>query len=924
MKHKRHLLRKPQREQGVALVLTLLIVAMLVVVVVGFTTAARTEQAAARNATYRVLSEQLAQEATAQGMQRLVQAFGTATVPGFVATQPGRIMPFGAPALDLFSSGDTNINLNALVTSGWITGRTNEAIIAGSQPSVSPSGQTNGRTFFYIDDESVKLPINYAIGERSSLNPSLPRPYSFESLRSATNITAANFDKIIERLAFVITNTNSINNKSASTWSYFFTPEQAIPVLMSSNNTNNSPPLFGPSRAGPAQSARLVAQLTTAKDTNAATTPWGTPRVAINRLDLVDGSIDTIVQALTNTRLTAIFGGHFGNKYGEAGVRQLAANMLQLRSDHWAGGANFDGANVVLGTDALKEIGLTAGAAAGIGKKTHGIPPTEFGYVPFPMIEHVAVGAIHGWTAPGVMSVMVVVECQLFNPYPVGFPGGGRIYAQIDKARGPMSYGQEQWRGPEGTPASEAPHNNYAGASDAWGSPDAANPDAAANRTLNPINGVQSAPLPEIGPNGRETVLLPFTFSFDEGDNTAGIGNIFCIIDNIRLLADESDPASIRDWCSGNDFFNALTTGGAAGPAQFQLPMTGDRGPFGDALVGEYVLTPELAPPPTQKLVRLDPRMRPSLAISEIYQSEPPGRAWRLVNYGAAPPGPRAFGNQVVSVDPAYPNDLAMAIFNTNLPPVLVGSGVYTMAADLGKVFTGLPWRTLRIQPQPSSEAASPSPLIPDWVMLDIIDYRLAGQTLTTVNPNIRYASGDGTTLVGFGAGIRSQLDVLTNSVSITKIIDPITEQVITNANFPAAIAIGNNLTNLLTALSSLDDGDSNWAIRGKDSWSERRRGRGFPDNALLLASEIAEVNGFANYITGNPNNFKANEYRLGALFPGLSAKSRFFKIYAVGEALAGTNGDSAAVALLQTLVEVNDSTSPPSISIIHQYPPAN
>jgi hypothetical protein len=293
------------------------------------------------------------------------------------------------------------------------------------------------------------------------------------------------------------------------------------------------------------------------------------------------------------------------------------------------------------------------------------------------------------------------------------------------------------------------------------------------------------------------------------------------------------------------------------------------------------------------------------------------------VAYGAGSPGPGNFLTEPIPADPAYPNDRIMALYNTNLPPAMfTPDGTYALAADLGKVFTGLPWRTLRMQPQPTTEVAAS--LIPDWALLDIVDFGPAGQALTTVNPNFSYASAAAGPAVGFGAGLRSQLDPLTNTNAggaLTKLASPLTGAVANDV--PGLRGAGTNqtgLSNMLAAVSTLTNAAS-WAA-GAGGWKSRRDSLGFPPGALLLPSEITEVNGFANYQTTNTNLVKANEYRLGALFPGISTKSRFFKIYAVGEAFEGTNQVVAATALLQTLVEVNDATNPVSIRTIYQYPP--
>jgi hypothetical protein len=125
----------------------------------------------------------------------------------------------------------------------------------------------------------------------------------------------------------------------------------------------------------------------------------------------------------------------------------------------------------------------------------------------------------------------------------------------------------------------------------------------------------------------------------------------------------------------------------------------------------------------------------------------------------------------------------------------------------------------------------------------------------------------------------------------------------------------------LLTRLSQ-PSRDTSWAAGA--GWNARRRALEFPQDSLMIPSEITEINGIANYITA-PDEFKFNEYRLNALFPGLTTQSQFFQIYAIGEATEGTNPATVvSTYLLQTLVEVDNSTTPPTLRTVLQYPPAN
>jgi hypothetical protein len=881
---------------------------MLVVVVVGFVSVSRLEQIAARNATYQSAAEQMAQLATGQAVEQLRQAVQAGMDAGGYATQSGRLHPINGDSQPLFSSGGNNTNINSLASYGLVTGVVGDNISAGLANAAPIAGQTVGRTAFYIADETAKLPINFASPPRPTLNPTLPRPFSIKGvdanlqsggLATFSNILSGNFD-----------------NKTISNWSYFFTPEQVALAI---------------SNIGEVRSRRLTVATATNQSAPFAKpkTPWGTDRILLNQVALSDSSVADLTNAMTDPKLKKIFGSHFADKYGDAGLRQLAANLIQLRSDHWEPTRIFQGTNPIVGT-VTNAVAAPPPTSADL-KKTNGIPVKFFGYVPFPMLTEINVSYAYGWINPGVMTVRVFLECTLYNPYPVAFGGGGGVFAQIDKAFFTVYYNdpaldvdfQARRRGPEGTPNSQTdfPYN-FSDVSEmgAWGI------GAGRYDSLEPASGIQTVAIPTIPAGGEVPVILDFDINFLETNPNAvadGLPSFFSrfIFDQVKLLANTNDPTSVRDWISGYDFFNALSDGTSA--AEFTVAPPG--GPSGTPDGGGPELTFIDAVPPETKLVkRFDPRLRLPLDAATPHQTNYPGKIWTEVPFtDAAVYTPGTSPNPAIPADPGFAGNPAKAIYNPDIPPRLAFSSsstdagespvlVWSMPADLGKVFTGVPWRTLRMQPQSNSEAG-----VPDWVLLDMVDFTDGTKPLTTVNPNSGYASA-GAAVPGFGAGLRSQLDVLTNATARTNVANPLVPT--ETAPNPAKLAgITNNLSisNLVTQAANLQ-----WSTN--TSWGGRRAGLGFPTNALMLPSEIVEVLGFADY-AGQGDNFKLNEYRIGTLFPGLSTKSRFFKIYAVGEAFEGTNAQSvAATALLQTLVEVDDSTDPISITTIYQYPPAD
>jgi hypothetical protein len=608
-------------------------------------------------------------------------------------------------------------------------------------------------------------------------------------------------------------------------------------------------------------------------------------------------------------------------------------------------------------------------ATSGDLKKTNGIPQEYLGYTPFPMLTEVAVAYSYGWTTGTTMTVRIFLECTVYNPYPLAYNGPGVIFAQIDKAIFPPYYSdspgepvENRWRGPFGTPgnATAFPYNDNRD-SDPWGD------GSGRYQSLVPADGIRVVRIGTVPAGGSVTKVLSFDLNIEESNATARADTFFrtfVIFDQIRLLdnagitiiPDPLPPAAInpqlvRDWVSGYDFFNALSDG--AGTAQFDMPAPLGLpeglavGPDGNwQIVGGATLLPENALPPETRLVKQhDPRLRVPLALSRPYQTARPGKIWTEVAFG--PPvsySPGTFAAADIPADPAFPNDAAKAIYNPDLPPILalssgspgvppqpgapdpvVGPGSFAVAADLGKVFTGVPWRTLRMQPQPASEAANQ--FIPDWALLDIVDFSDGTAGMMTVNPNFRYASS-GTPFSGFGAGLRSQLDVLTNGTAVNGFANPMSPAsavVTSSVSLSNVVVPPSGAVTIATLISnaSRPDVSTSWST-AVGGWRERRSDLEFPENVLLLPSEITEIDGFADYVTAADKS-ELNEYRLGALLPGLSTRSRFFKIHSVGQVFEGTNSANvAATSLLQTLVEVDDSTTPVTVRKILEYPPSN
>jgi len=235
------------------------------------------------------------------------------------------------PTASLFSgtgnastNGTANLNnlqnpsSNATLTSNstnnrWtITGNAAQKINVPME-NITNNGTIVGRIAYYVDDELTKININAATANRSTLNVADSRSLSLTTL--SNNTTAlGNFQKSI--------NGTTSNASDIATWSYFFRPEQATANGSSALNLSPSDHLPFLTALPP-------------REFHVKYTPWGARRFFINdttQVPLDSNGVNKTVAALSDPHLRNIYGQTFADKYTPTGLKQIAANMLQYRS----------------------------------------------------------------------------------------------------------------------------------------------------------------------------------------------------------------------------------------------------------------------------------------------------------------------------------------------------------------------------------------------------------------------------------------------------------------------------------------------------------------------------------------------------------------------------------------------------------------
>jgi Tfp pilus assembly protein PilX len=388
----KHLLasKTRQSDHGSALILTLLITALLATIVVSFLSTSRVEQIAARNFSRQNAATGLAEMATQQAMAKIQQGFtvnGTGTT--IITTQPGAIRQFvfnngtctPATPVTLYSeNGTVPADLNNLQNPGnttevrgnvsanqtfTITGNASNRLLVKME-DVTSNGTLVGRIAYYVDDELTKININAATDNRTTLNVSTPRSMSLSAFTTA-NLTT--FRSIVD-------GTISNDPSSINSWGYFFRKEQADKVTGFNGNQ--------------------MSNISTAplSDFHLKYTPWGARRLHINDELLNSTGVDNVYAALASNHLKNIYGGSFDDKYGKGwswygsntsvtsnltapvnGLKQIAANMLQMRS---ANTANLTSGGYRISNPVIGNNGSSA------------IPSSYFAHTPYAVINEFA------------------------------------------------------------------------------------------------------------------------------------------------------------------------------------------------------------------------------------------------------------------------------------------------------------------------------------------------------------------------------------------------------------------------------------------------------------------------------------------------------------------------------------------------------
>ena len=876
------------------MVLTLLALVLLTVLVVGFNAATRTEQMAARNFSYQGVASQMAEV----GVNRAV-ALLNSTVTNGVVTQPGRAWSPDSGFVQLSTAavgaGGTNINLNrqqadTSETNYFIATNTNAAFFA--VPLIDARVGTNlvGRYGFWIDDDGSKVSLNAAWNwsntSRPSFLPTNARPYSiavFTNLPALSPANLANFGPLI---------TDAQTNTTLG-WSYFFTTRQLM--MLSNLDIRTYQKLMFQTAGGPGNQARATFALAPngqpgaleAGGANGMLSVYGNANYTRRYAQLLQALDGVTGRYLSGAQFAKYFGdvGGLSAKYGPDLTRQIVANIndavLPTTADAFTGAGATD---MLTGTN-------TTGT-------NNPVPRAVLGLRPTPYLNEVALGVAWSTNTSRRVELQVWMTCEIVDPYRTGLGTGWQVKYKIKD----LNF--------SGTFQQGGTNRTFTGGTNNWNSDGSAsnNPSRAVTNAVNLADPV--------APEGYQVPTQAFVFEWQLGTPngiTPGplptnasnfVFNNVTVRPALALLRVSTNPLSVRDWAVELDFPSFTFS---------SVPQV--------AVGFDYEGTRAAPAPPevvfSQGISKNDPRVR----RFQTYQ--PPAGALPWVqappSLGAANP---TFAPSSGTGVPGLSNDLAggaTTIYNhpsfptnTNGAPADRIIPQWVSALDLGKVHTGLPWRTLQLRAQDAPERAAG--FVPDWVLLEsftVSNNPVAVPAKMNVN-SLAYPAAATTGMTAaalLGAGMARPLAVASlfagNTTNATN-----AEINGVNLGIPASAGFATNAgTNSFLGVAS------NVSRLGFTPTWGGNRPTNLPTNALGMLAEVLEISGVSDF--GNDEG--AREGRVRGFYDALAAASDVFTIYSVGYAM-DRNTNVTGETFLRTQV-ARDPADPTKFRVIFTEP---
>ena len=836
-------------EHGAALIVTLLVLVLFVVIVTGFLSTTRVEQMASRNFSFQNQARQMAMLGIQRAIAQLnVVGTNMATATN-VASQPGRIIVDGATTLlssaALTGVSSSNVNLNE---SRVIHTNNNPDLFRAPLFNVTNSaGQTNGRYAFWIDDEGSKANLNAMLpSPRSSFVPTNNRSFDYSAVGSAGQ---SNFGAVIS---------NSVSNN----WPFFFSGNQI--GLLSGVGAATARQYLHFMAGGAPNLTSLPRFMTNGRvNLNTFMAPVTNGAVVFQRNFLSNAAaaavlseIDAVISNnIDRAAVTNRFGSSFTGKYTQNVLRQIVANI-----NDWPLAAGT--------TESPGQTGVTGAASL----DSDGIPGNVFGLRRLLHLNEVAAQSVYVTNASGV-DAQIWITVEFCNPYDVAWGDAAEIVVELDRC-------------------------TFSGSYISGGSTNLLAELAVASSTFR-TNFLP--PGVNLSPRSYTNITLAITTNYPMA---VAFSNVIMTnlvaIKAVKLLQWASQPLSIRDWAAGVDFpasgWRFTNTNAASVVASPPATVRGFT-----TNIPSYVSWG--ASPSLQGIAKNDPRVRtfstwssPSPAWIAVGSAGAPvtiGSNNSVVNYSAGT------GLANIANDPV-PSGLASIFNHPSFQSAFTAQNAnesYRSVMDLGRVHTGLQWRTLQMR---SQNAGEPGP--PDWALLEAF---LIPNNLPRINVNSLQQQAT----TGVMSNAAAQLaNGLPRILSLASLFSGGSAANATAAGMSGSSAFGSGVNSALSVATNVA------AMNFRTNWANRRStNTAFYSNAYGLIGEVLEISNVADF---SATDDFINEGRAAAFIDALSTSSDVFAIYSVGFGVDGA-GENVAEYRARAIVRLDQTTGKFRVELI-------
>jgi hypothetical protein len=920
---------------GVALIVTLMMMSIMVMMVVGLAGVMRNEQAAARNLTYQVAAEQMADLGAREAMA-LVLSNSTSSIGFPTATGPGWMQvngPAGKREVDLFSSNSAaqikwldRIGTNSLILS--LPGAARGLIAACWTNVVTNGGNPNvpfGRYAWWVDDEGSKVNLN-ATGQNTNYLPFL------------------NAFPIIGDWLFANPFTFVTNSASASRASALIARTNYLPTLESVKDTN----LINPSGANSISSSvyRQIKGGVTVWSSNVDLTPWGTAK--LNLADLTNTTLYpnpkagmlAVKSALATNAFTNFFpaGQNLARKYGGGAntstnldnhgdliLQQIAANIMA------AAGRPVTLTN---GGDYFPPVGNNDAR-----RHRNNLPLQVASHYIGPYLDQVRVRVDYRIQAQTNVEARLGIWVRVVNPYTNNF-ANWTLQVQPRKFIFGLCPPAGLYFSGDISPTdlnSSAPLSGYTGHSSYWSSGQVwvgptweQAPDKFPSAQTWPLGRVFSTNI-AVGPKSYLDAFFTNVISYTIV--TTNVANLppqvryaYVMLDQVCLYEGGATPTSLRDWLTHDDLSRSNTpadkvfrTSLDVGQMDFSDVSDTGNGPLPIQVTSFAPLSPsDFASATSLGVRRIDPQVRYPLVFWDSSGGSPTSMGvmksggWSLISRRGAVSGgiPSAWSTNptfnctntngsVTGLAYLWPDPAPGVNDVRNHPHFVPGyrpTNGFRSVAQLGAIHTGIPWRTLRLQPQPSVEMAAANGATnspPDWVLLDVFSATnsASARAMVSLNGYPRMYGGIATNEDG---------SISTRALSFASLLGAASKIPVSDGNFCASNGIPTSLqsnstvfTNIpgvaqnFTNVSTSPNQASVWPSAGAWGTYRQDNSNNFPRNGFLLAGEILEVAGVAEDTSANPAPGEdVLEGRLRSFMDLVTTRSDTFTVWSAGQGL--------------------------------------